>query len=178
MACLLLNASYEPLRVISVNRAVVLLLEDKATVVEEGDERIRSVGTDIASPKVIKLNYFVQIPYKSRVPLNRRTLMARDLGECQYIVNGNPCHRAGNTIDHVKPRARGGQHEWTNTVACCHKHNQVKSDKMLGKVDGKVELPGWELKRQPQTPSGSKWLVMGIASRRDEESWSPYLAMA
>lgn len=178
MSVLLLNASYEPLRVISVKRAVLLLLEEKAVVVEEGDHRIRSVDIDMASPKVIRLNYFVQIPFKSRVPLNRRTLMARDLGECQYIVNGNHCQRAGTTIDHVKPRARGGLHEWTNTVACCHKHNQVKSDKMLGKVNGTVELPGWELKRQPQTPSGSKWLVMGIASQKDEATWEPYLAMA
>ena len=178
MSVLCLNASFEPLRVMNMKRAIDLVLQDKATVVEGSERRVRSAHLDMVAPSVIRLNYFVQIPFKSRVPLNSRTLRARDMGECQFIVNGVPCQRVGNTIDHVVPRSRGGKHEWTNTVACCHKHNQAKGDRMLGKVNGEVELPGWELKRAPQAPNGSKWLVMGIASQKDEESWAPYLAPA
>lgn len=167
---LCLNASWEPLRILSLNRAICLVLSGKAEVIEDQEDAyIRSESTSMSQPSVIKLKYFVQIPYKSRVPLNRKTLMARDQGVCQYIVNGHECTRVGNTIDHVKPRAAGGLHEWTNTVACCQKHNTQKRDLLLEKLDG------WELRRQPQAPSGAKWLVLGLAAGRNEEVWSPYL---
>lgn len=174
MSVLLINASYEPLRIISMKRAIDLVLQRKATVIEESGHRIRSALLDMAAPSVIKLNYFVKIPYKSRVPLNRRTLMARDNSECQYIVNGQSCSKVGNTIDHVKPRAKGGLHEWTNTVACCSKHNQRKRDLELTEKD----LPGWSLKRLPQTPSGAAWVVLGIAAAAGESQWNKYLAFS
>lgn len=155
-----------------MKRAVALLLSKKAVTVEESADRIRSVELDMASPTVIQLKYYVQIPYKSRVPLNGKTLMARDKKECQYVVNGKSCDRVGNTIDHVQPRSRGGQHTWTNTVACCGVHNTKKSDKLLS------ELSGWELKREPKTPSGNKWMILGIAAKAQEEAWSEYLAYA
>lgn len=172
MTCLCLNITYEPLRVMPTKRAVDLVLQGKASVLEEWEHRVRSSHIDMAAPSVIKLNYLVKIPFKSRIPLNRRTLMARDGGECQFRINGKDCDRVGNTIDHVQPRARGGKHEWTNTVACCGKHNAQKRDRLLS------ELHGWELKREPQAPSGAQWLVRGIASRADEEAWEGYLASA
>lgn len=161
MSVLLLNATFEPLRVISLNRAVCLIVEDKAEVLEEEEgAAVRSASFSMSKPRVIRLKYFVRIPYRSRVPLNRRTLMARDGGMCQY----NNCTRAGRTIDHVLPRSRGGAHTWENVVACCEKCNSTKDDKLVSEL-------GWTLRTKPAAPSGSKWLVLGVADRE----WDKYL---
>lgn len=168
MSVLLLNATFEPLRIISLKRAVCLIVEDKAEIIEESDRGpIRSATTSMVRPSVIRLRYFVKIPYRSRVPLNRRTLMARDRGVCQY----NDCTRAGTTIDHITPRSRGGLHEWENVVACCGKCNQVKDDMTVDEL-------GWTLKSAPTTPFGTKWLVLGLASRSQAEEWTRYIQYA
>lgn len=166
MSVLLLNASFEPLRVLSVKRAVCLVLEDKAEVVEESDAPFRSGSFQMFTPSVIRLKYFVQIPYRAKIPLNRRTLMARDKNLCQF----NDCTKVGNTIEHVIPRGRGGLHRWENVVAACANHNHTKGDKLLSEM-------GWTLKNKPKAPIGTKWLVLGIAPNREPE-WSPYLEYA
>ncbi len=168
MSVLLLNATFEPLRVISVQRAVCLIIGDKAEVLEESDEPMRSASTEMQVPKVIRLRYFVKIPYRSKAPLNRRTLMARDGGTCQY----NNCTRSGKTIDHVLPRSRGGKHEWENVVACCEKCNSDKADYLVSEL-------GWTLRTKPFTPQGTKWVVLGIAARgSDADIWEQYLEFA
>ncbi|QXC61768.1 HNH endonuclease [Aquihabitans sp. G128] len=101
---LLLNASYEPLCVIPVRRAVVLVLAHKADVLAEGDAALRSARVTVPAPSVIKLRYFVKVPYRASLPLNGRNLVARDHGRCAY------CGGRGDTIDHVVPRSRGGEH--------------------------------------------------------------------
>lgn len=166
MTVLLLNATFEPLRVISRNRAVCLILDGKAEVIEAAPGRIRSANTDYTAPAVIRLLYFVQIPFKAKIPLNRRTLMARDNHECQ--VAG--CDRIGSTIDHIHPRARGGRHEWTNVALMCPRHNHQKSDRLLSEI-------GWELKREPSVPVGTKWVVLGF-SVPIQPVWEPYLDMS
>jgi 5-methylcytosine-specific restriction endonuclease McrA len=81
---LLLNASWEPLRVITLRRAVLLVLAEKAEVVTETDGEVRSASLSLPAPSVIRLRYFVRVPYRARVPLSRRALVARDGGRCQY----------------------------------------------------------------------------------------------
>lgn len=166
MNVLLLNATYEPLRIIAIKRAVVLVLEGKAEVIEAAPGRIRSAAVDVDVPAVIRLKYFVKIPFRARIPLNRRTLMARDNHECQVVG----CERVGNTIDHVVPRARGGRHEWKNTVAMCGRHNQEKSDRLLSEL-------GWDLKKTPDAPMGTRWIVLGF-SVPIQPVWEPYLDLA
>ena len=158
---LLLNASYEPLMVISVNRAVSLVLVDKAEVVEESEEAlIRSASYEMFAPSVIRLKYYVKVPYKARVPLSRRAVLTRDNHSCQY------CGKAGaDTLDHVHPRSRGGAHTWENLVACCRKCNHTKGDKTLDQL-------GWKLARKPIAPTGDYWLVLSGGS---VEAWKPYL---
>lgn len=160
---LLLNATYEPLRVISTRRAICLILSEKAEVLEEAPGRFRSASTEVAVPLVIRLRRFVQIPFTATIPLNRRALLARDRGECQ--VSG--CGRAGTTVDHVHPRSRGGKHRWENVVAMCSKHNFEKADLTLDEI-------GWTLKSKPYAPTGTKWLFIGIGVD-PQESWVPYL---
>lgn len=160
---LLLNASFEPLRIISTRRAVCLVLSDKAEVIEEKAGRLRSATTSVAVPAVIRLRHYIQIPFKATYPLNRRSLIARDHHECQ--VAG--CERVGSTIDHVIPRSRGGKHEWTNCVMMCSKHNFTKADKTLDEI-------GWTLKREPRQPTGTMWLLIGTGVEHDPQ-WSAYL---
>ena len=159
---LLLNASYTPLRVISFKRAIVLLLQEKAEVVEEATGSINSASRTFTMPSVIRLTYMVKIPYRARIALNRRSVLARDGGICQY-----GCGRKANTVDHVHPRSRGGKHSWDNVLAACSKCNAEKGDLTLDEL-------GWEPIKQPHMPSSNVWLVAGIMGR---EEWSEYLAM-
>lgn len=159
---LLLNASWEPLRVISLRRAVLLVLAEKANVVTEGDGEVRSTSLSVPAPSVIRLRYYVRVPYRARAPLNRRNLTARDAGRCQY------CGRAGNTIDHVVPRSRGGSHDWANVVLACAPCNQRKDNQLLSEL-------GWTLMHKPTTPKVTAHLVVGVAMRPE---WEPHLQLA
>lgn len=161
MKVLLLNATYEPLRVLPIKRAIVLVMEGRAEVVAEGRGRFRSASTSVPVPSVIRLKSFVQIPYRARLPMNRRAVLHRDEHVCQY-----GCGRVGTTIDHVLPRSRKGQHAWENVVACCAKCNQKKADRT-------PEEMGWTLLRKPFAPTSMQWLLIGMGIEAEEE-WKPY----
>lgn len=158
---LLLNATWEPIRALGMTRAMVLLLQGKAEYIEVvPDEFIYSARDVYEKPSVIKLNYMVKIPYNAKVALNRRAVMARDKGVCQY-----GCDRRATTIDHVIPRSKGGKHIWTNVVACCTKCNAKKADHML-------EDTQFELLRTPRVPDSTIWLSKYAY---DHPEWGAYL---
>lgn len=98
---LVLNASYEPLGVVPLRRALVLVLENKAICLEESGAFLHSATRAVAAPSVIRLKRFVRVPYRGPVPLTRRALFARDGGRCMY------CGAAATSVDHVIPRSRG-----------------------------------------------------------------------
>lgn len=106
MSVLVLNASYEPLNVVSVQRAVTLLLKEKAQAVEVACAAIRSERLAIPIPLVIRLVAYVRIPHRWRTPVTRRGVLARDGYTCQYC--GVQPGRAAITVDHVVPRSRSG----------------------------------------------------------------------
>ena len=119
---LVLNASYEPLNIVSVKRAVVLLLKEKAELVEAAQTKIRAEHLQIDVPLVIRLVTFVPIPRRLPLPLSRRTVLARDLYTCQYC--GEKLAHRDATLDHVVPQwkcKKTGQpaNTWTNTVTSC-----------------------------------------------------------
>ncbi len=159
-AALVLNATYEPLCVVSGRRAVVLVLTSKAVSVAEGDAVLHSARTDVAVPAVVRLLRYVRVPYRVNVPLTRKAVFARDGGRCVY------CGAAATSLDHVVPKSRGGTHSWDNVVSACGRCNHVKADR------GIAEL-GWRLVRQPTVPSGAAWRVVG--ARRVDPRWRPYL---
>src|SRR5436190_21609359 len=117
---LLLNASFEPLCVVPMRRAVVLVLKEKAEIVARNGGVLRSERAVLPVPSVIRLNHFVRVPYRSRVPLSRRAVFARDGHRCQY------CNRTAENIDHVVPRSRGGPHAWDNAAASVRSCNSRK----------------------------------------------------
>ena len=110
---LLLNASFEPLCVVPMRRAVVLVLKDKAEIIARNGGELHSERAALPIPSVIRLVHFVRVPFRNRVPLSRRAVFARDRHRCQY------CNHSAENIDHVVPRSRGGEHTWDSVVASC-----------------------------------------------------------
>lgn len=157
---LVLNASYEPLCVVSGRRAVVLLLTAKAVSVAEGEAVLHSASAVVRVPSVVRLTRFVRVPYRPTVPLSRKAVFARDGGRCVY------CDAPATSLDHVVPKSRGGAHSWDNVVLACGRCNHVKADR------GIAEL-GWRMRRQPSAPSGADWRVLG--TRRVDPRWRPWL---
>jgi 5-methylcytosine-specific restriction endonuclease McrA len=160
---LVLNATYEPLCVVPVRRAVVLILTDKAVSVADGDGFLRSAEAAYAAPAVVRLTRFVRVPYRAQVSLTRKAVFARDSGRCAY------CGKGATTIDHVVPRSRGGRHIWENVVAACSRCNHLKADRTLADL-------GWRLRVAPSAPSGPAWRVLG--HRMPDPRWSEYLGIA
>jgi 5-methylcytosine-specific restriction endonuclease McrA len=157
---LVLNATYEPLCVVPMRRAVVLVLAEKAVVVEAGDAVMHSARASIQVPTVVRLARYVRVPYRREVPLTRRAVLDRDGHACGY------CGVRADTIDHVRPRSRGGLHTWTNVVAACARCNHRKGDRLLAEL-------GWRLSTPPVQPPATVAVVMGWAKR--EPSWEQYL---
>jgi 5-methylcytosine-specific restriction endonuclease McrA len=161
-AALVLNATYEPLCVVPLRRAVVLVLAEKAIVVEATDRVMHSERLTVPIPTVVRLARFVRVPYRREVPLTRRAVLERDRHACVY------CGHRADTIDHVRPRSRGGTHVWTNVVAACARCNHRKGDRLLSEL-------GWHLSPQPVQPPATVAVVMGWTAR--EPSWEPYLGL-
>ena len=157
---LVLNATYEPLGVVAERRALILVLNSRATMIEDSGSVLRYTGGAISLPAVIKLNKFIRIPYRHGVPLSRRAIFARDGSRCVY------CRAPATSIDHVVPRSRGGAHHWENVVSCCHRCNRVKADRHLKEL-------GWRLRTAPLEPAGAAWRVLGTGHA--ETRWLPYL---
>src|ERR687890_185054 len=119
-SALVLNATYEPLGVVSARRAVVLVLGEKADLLHASGDEVHSERLTVPVPSVIRLRYVVKVPFVRRAALNRRAVFARDGSRCQY------CTAPAESIDHVVPRSRGGEHVWENVVAACRPCNTAK----------------------------------------------------
>ena len=157
----MLNATFEPLSVVPVRRALVLVLNERADVVESNGVVWRSEQIEMASPSVIRLRRFVKVPYARRVPLNRRAVFLRDGHGCQY------CGGPAENIDHVVPKSQGGLHTWENVVASCRRCNSKKG----GRTPRQASL---RLRRRPQAPREYGWLFVAMGVRPDP-SWERYL---
>jgi 5-methylcytosine-specific restriction endonuclease McrA len=161
MRTLVLNAGYEPLAVVSFKRALILVLNNKATVLAQaGDEAMHSASARFELPSVILLQRYVRVPSTRRIPVSRRGVLRRDGHRCAY------CAKSANTIDHVQPKSRGGKDTWENLVACCLKCNNAKGDRTLSEI-------GWTLRSTPRMPQGLAWTVRG--AERIEPAWDDFL---
>jgi len=162
---LLLNATFEPLAVVTAKRAVVLMLTGKAECVEAALEgAFRSESLTIAAPSVMRLSRYVRVPYRRPIPMTRAGVLRRDGRRCVY------CGRRADTIDHVVPRSRGGTHTWDNCVAACRTCNSRKADRLLDEL-------GWTLAVKPTVPHRALGGVMVLAVE-PHPSWEPWLGAA
>lgn len=159
---LVLNFTYEPINICSLRRAVVLILGEKAEIIEEGEGLIRSEKICLAQPFVIRLKYYVKVPRGRRRRISRKAILARDRFRCQYC--GSTRHL---TLDHVIPRSRGGSTTWDNLVTSCAPCNTDKGDNLPSEV-------GLTPRNRPRRPSPVEFLV--TSAREVPASWEPYLA--
>jgi 5-methylcytosine-specific restriction endonuclease McrA len=163
---LVLNASYEPINVCNVRRATVLLLKERAELVERGRGALHSERLELARPCVIRLMRYVRIPRDvHRRKITRKAVLARDAWTCQY------CGRQamGLTVDHVIPRSRGGESVWENIVASCAPGNRKKGNRLPREIR-------MHPRTQPKPPGPT--VFIRIASPRIPNAWEPYLLAA
>jgi len=162
---LVLNATYEPINVCTVRRAVILLLKQRAEMVEEGLSALRSERASVARPAVIRLSTYVRLPRDAhRRKITRRAVFARDGWECQYCG----C-RSQLTVDHVIPRSKGGSSEWTNIVASCAPCNRRKGDLLPRQAN-------MHPRREPVVPHSS--VFIHVASPVIPAAWKQWLPEA
>jgi 5-methylcytosine-specific restriction endonuclease McrA len=163
---LLLNATFEPLAVVTAKRAVVLMLTGKAECVQATLEgaAFRSENLSIPAPSVMRLSRYVRVPYRRPVPMTRAGVLRRDGRRCGY------CGRRADTIDHVVPRSRGGEHTWDNCVAACRSCNSRKADRLLDEL-------GWRLDVVPRPPNRAAGGILVLAVE-PLPAWEPWLAAA
>ncbi|GMQ29284.1 HNH endonuclease [Algoriphagus confluentis] len=160
---LVLNLDHSPVAVVSPQKAIVLVLLEKANVLSTYQLlEIRTVSRSFEYPAVIRLSQYKNVPYRG-VLLNRNNLFRRDNGECQYCGS-----RRHLTIDHIIPRSKGGKTSWTNLVTACNRCNVNKGDKT-------PEQAGMMLKKEPFKPSLSYFLAE--YAERQAEEWLPFLSV-
>ncbi len=163
---LLLNSTYEPMKVISWQRAVTLLWLGKVEVIRTYDRDIRSVTFKIRMPAVVRLLRFIRRK-RPQISFSRRNLFARDSYSCQYC--GTKQDSSELTYDHVTPRSMGGRTDWANIVTCCIACNRRKGGRT-------PEQAGMRLLRTPRRPEklpGVMTITIGLQSAPD--AWRDFL---
>jgi 5-methylcytosine-specific restriction endonuclease McrA len=159
---LVLNASYQPLCVVSVRRAIVLVLKSKAVIELQAEEAVfHSEKLSMPVPSVVRLLYYVKVPHRARAALSRRAVFVRDEFQCQY------CGSMAENVDHIKPRSKGGTHTWDNVVASCRPCNARKENLLLSEA-------GMTLRRPPRTPKDTLFLMAAVG--KVYPAWEPYLS--
>ena len=160
----MLNQSWEPLRVVSLKKAIVLLLQEKAELVEAASQRLRAQHTAFDVPLVIRLVRYVNIQRGRRpIPCSRRGVFIRDRDTCQYC--GATPGRKHLTLDHVLPRSRGGVTSWENCVAACYDCNHKKGGKTP--AEARMQLRS--------TPAAPKYLAVALIGDLERHAvWSKY----
>jgi 5-methylcytosine-specific restriction endonuclease McrA len=162
---LLLNLTYEPLRIISWQRAVRLLTLGKVEVVEETDQVIRSVSFVIRLPSVVRLLRLIR-PKRPEVKFSRQNIYLRDNFRCQYC--GARVSSSELNLDHVIPRSLGGQTTWENIVTCCIPCNVRKGGRT-------PESARMRLISKPARPARLPGLAITLSLQHSPESWRDYL---
>jgi 5-methylcytosine-specific restriction endonuclease McrA len=161
---LVLNSNYEPLNVCNIRRAIVLVLNGKAEVLEEYDTLIPTASSVFEAPSVIRLVYMIKRPFP-RVKLCRREIFIRDNYTCQYCG----VRTRDLTIDHVIPRSRGGPHTWENLVSACRQCNHRKGGKTLEEA----KLRPAEKPTEPR--AGRYYTIQRAINRRVNEEWLKFI---
>lgn len=131
LGCLALNASFEPLTMVPLRRALRLVIDGKAEIVEADPEKqVRSEWLSLPRPVVIRLRKFVHVPRKFRRQVTNTFLFARDRYRCQYCgkMQMELKLRESLTRDHLVPLSRGGSNDWTNVVTACSPCNTRKAN--------------------------------------------------
>ncbi len=160
---LVLNQSYEPMAVCLARRAVVLIFQGKAEMIENGVGFIHSIRETMPLPSVIRLARLIKRPRRQR-KMTRFEIFNRDQYTCQYC--GQMTRQL--TLDHVKPRYRGGQHTWENVVSACVSCNRRKA----GRTPQEASM---KLIHLPAPPSGHFFFNVPYHHLQSRDEWQKYL---
>ena len=160
---LVLNQNYEPLNICRARRAVVLIYQGKAEMLENGTGFIHSADREFSLPSVIRLDYIIKRPWLQR-KLTRLEIFHRDHYTCQYC--GKETRQL--TLDHLIPRYRGGQHMWENVVSACAACNRRKAGKT-------PEEANMKLVRSPSSPRGKTPFYIPYNYIQSHSEWQKYL---
>lgn len=148
--CVVLNSTFEPLTIVPSKRALILCLQDKATMLQSYEFKVRSPSIEFNLPSTIALKEYIRTRkiYSKRAILNKKNLFIRDDHQCQYCGRGPSDFNSREelTRDHIVPKKRGGGNTWENMVTSCSSCNHKKSDLTLDQV-------GFILKSQPYAPT-------------------------
>ena len=164
---LLLNATYEPLKIVNWQKAITLLCQGKVEVIDVYDREIRAVSFSIKMPSVIRLLRYIKIKRRfDYVPFSRANIYARDHHTCQYCCESFATSEL--TFDHVVPVAQGGRKDWENIVSCCVSCNRRKGGRTPAEA-------GMHLRRMPKRPDKAPAIRITIGLRHAPESWRDYM---
>lgn len=164
---LLLNATFEPLKVVDWQKAITLWCQGKVEVIAEHEREIRTVKFSFKLPSVIRLLRFVKIKRRfDYVPFSRNNIYARDNHTCQYC--SEQFSTSELTFDHVVPVAHGGRKDWENIVTCCINCNRRKGGRTPSEA-------GMRLLKAPRRPDSAPAIRITIELRSAPESWRDYL---
>lgn len=157
--CLVLNASYEPINVVTETRAVVLILQSKAESLLDTNRICSGSKEALMFPSVVRLVNMANVPRLRQVPLSRRALFQRDNFTCQYCGE-KPVKLE---VEHVVPRAQGGKNHWQNVTTACRSCNARKRDRTPDEA-------GMRLLSKPYAPSR-----MAMIASRGNPEWEQFL---
>ncbi|MEE9430372.1 MAG: HNH endonuclease [Melioribacteraceae bacterium] len=159
---MLLNQSYEPLTICSAKKAVILIYLRKAELVEENPKLcVRTVTKIFPWPSVIRLKTYARVPFVN-INLTRKNILRRDEHKCSYCGRGD----LTLTIDHVKPKASGGNDTWTNLTSACLPCNNRKGNQ----TPDEAKMP---LLKNPYKPNHITFILK--AANRIDDVWKSYL---
>ena len=159
---LVLNATFEPINVCTVRRATVLLLKEKAELLEQGAYDLHWATGSVPRPVVIRLVTYVRVPRDThKRKITRRAVFARDGWKCQYCGS-----RTSLTVDHVIPRSKGGGSSWENIVAACAPCNRRKGDRLPHQISMHPRI-------KPRVPNPQ--IFIQLASPTIPATWRQYL---
>ena len=162
---LVLNASYEPIKICAARRAIVLVLKGVASTEEINGLFLHSTRVTVRVPSVIRLLEYRRIPHQSRA-LSRKNILLRDRNTCQYCGVVLPASEL--TLDHIVPRSRGGLSTWENLVACCGECNRRKGNSMPQEC-------GMRPKKEPRPFSLHTSRHLMHMMGRSDAKWRKYL---
>jgi 5-methylcytosine-specific restriction endonuclease McrA len=164
---LLLNATYEPLKIVDWRKAITLWCQGKVEVISVYDTEVRSVSLTFKLPSVIRLLRYISIHRRvDYVPFSRVNIYARDDHRCQYCGEGFVVSEL--TFDHVVPVSQGGRKDWENIVTSCVQCNRRKGGRTPAQA-------GMRVIRPPRRPTRAPFVRLTVGLRNAPESWRDYL---
>ena len=165
---LLLNSSYEPMRIVSWQKALILWFQGKVEILEYHPVFARSIRTNFQLPSVLRLKHYVRQRNKGHVRFCRENVYIRDNYTCQYCGQKHSTREL--TLDHVVPASHNGQKNWTNMVTACRSCNQRKANR----TPTTANMP---LLTEPRAPQWLPTLQLEIKESQVPPNWLQYLAL-